>query len=47
MTFDGKPNVLIDDYQKNIDEWKVQGNWNTFRTEVTIQQLKSYLNKYK
>lgn len=42
MTSDGKPNVLIDDYQKNIDEWEAAGGIGIthFRTEVTIQQLK-------
>lgn len=42
MTPDGKPNILIDDYQKNIDEWEAAGGIGIthFRTEVTIAQLK-------
>lgn len=42
VSSDGKPNILIDDYAKNIREWEAAGGIGIthFRTEVTIQQLK-------
>tara|TARA_B100000989_G_C19502958_1_gene455099 strand:+ start:1118 stop:1651 length:534 start_codon:yes stop_codon:yes gene_type:complete len=42
MTTDGRPNLLIDDYLKNINEWKAKGGigvHHTFATN-TIAQLK-------
>ena len=39
---DGKPNVLIDDYKKNINEWEEKGGIGVHHTNVpkTINQLK-------
>jgi hypothetical protein len=41
-TTDGKPNVLIDDYKKNIMEWESKGGIGVHHTEVskTIANLK-------
>ena len=41
-TTDGKPNVLIDDYKKNIREWESQGGIGILHTNVvkTISNLK-------
>jgi 5'(3')-deoxyribonucleotidase len=41
-TTDGKPNVLIDDYKKNIVEWESKGGIGVHHTEVskTIANLK-------
>ena len=41
-TTDGKPNVLIDDYKKNIVEWESKGGIGVYHTEVgkTISELK-------
>jgi 5'(3')-deoxyribonucleotidase len=41
-TTDGKPNVLIDDYKKNIMEWESKGGIGIHHTEVskTIAKLK-------
>ena len=41
-TTDGKPNVLIDDYQKNITEWESMGGIGVHHTEIgkTIAELK-------
>ena len=41
-TTDGKPNVLIDDYKKNIVEWESKGGIGIHHTEVskTIANLK-------
>jgi len=41
-TTDGKPNVLIDDYQKNITEWESMGGIGVHHTETgkTIAELK-------
>ena len=41
-TTDGKPNVLIDDYKKNIVEWESKGGIGIHHTEVskTIAKLK-------
>ena len=40
---DGKPNVLIDDYIKNIKEWEAKGGIGVHHTSVgkTISELKS------
>ena len=42
-TMDGKPNVLIDDYLKNINEWESAGGTGIHHTEVgkTVAKLKS------
>jgi uncharacterized protein YbaR (Trm112 family) len=39
---DGKPNILIDDYKKNIVEWESKGGIGVHHTEVgkTIAELK-------
>ena len=39
---DGKPNVLIDDYMKNIKEWEAKGGIGIHHTNVgkTISELK-------
>jgi len=39
---DGKPNVLIDDYLKNITQWEAKGGIGVYHTEVgkTIAELK-------
>ena len=39
---DGKPNVLIDDYIKNIKEWEAKGGIGVHHTSVgkTISELK-------
>ena len=41
-TTDGKPNVLIDDYKKNIVEWESKGGIGVHHTEVgkTLAELK-------
>jgi hypothetical protein len=41
-TTDGKPNVLIDDYIKNIKEWEKKGGIGVHHTEVgkTLAELK-------
>ena len=41
-TTDEKPNVLIDDYKKNIREWESQGGIGILHTNVvkTISNLK-------
>ena len=41
-TTDGKPNILIDDYIKNINEWEAKGGIGIHHTSVskTIGQLK-------
>ena len=41
-TTDGKPNVLIDDYIKNINEWEKKGGIGVHHTEVgkTLAELK-------
>jgi len=41
-TTDGKPNILIDDYKKNIGEWEAQGGIGIHHTNVikTISDLK-------
>lgn len=41
-TTDGKPNVLIDDYKKNIVEWESKGGIGVHHTEVgkTVAELK-------
>ena len=41
-TTDGKPNVLIDDYKKNIREWEAKGGIGIHHTNVvkTISDLK-------
>jgi hypothetical protein len=41
-TTDGKPNILIDDYKKNIVEWESKGGIGVHHTEVgkTIAELK-------
>ena len=42
MTTDGKPNLLIDDYIKNINEWKAKGGIGVHHTSPsnTIAELK-------
>ena len=42
-TTDGEPNILIDDYIKNIDEWEAKGGIGIRHTDVgkTINKLKS------
>ena len=42
MTNDGKPNLLIDDYIKNINEWKAKGGIGVHHTSPsnTIAELK-------
>ena len=42
-TMDGKPNVLVDDYLKNINEWESAGGTGIHHTEVgkTVVELKS------
>ncbi len=42
MTTDGRPNLLIDDYIKNINEWKAKGGIGVHHTSPrdTIAQLK-------
>ena len=42
-TTDGKPNILIDDYKKNIVEWESKGGIGVHHTEVgkTVTKLKS------
>ena len=42
MTKDGKPNLLIDDYIKNVNEWKAKGGIGVHHTSPsnTIAQLK-------
>ena len=44
-TTDGKPNVLIDDYIKNIKEWEAAGGTGVVHKNVnsTIKQLKGLL----
>ena len=39
---DGEPNVLIDDYMKNIKEWEAKGGIGIHHTNVgkTIAELK-------
>jgi uncharacterized protein YbaR (Trm112 family) len=39
---DGKPNVLIDDYLKNIPQWEAKGGIGVQHTEVgkTLAELK-------
>ena len=46
-TTDGKPNVLIDDYKKNIVEWESKGGIGIHHTEVskTIANLKRLVYK--
>ena len=41
-TTNGKPNVLIDDYIKNINEWEAKGGIGVHHTSVpkTINELK-------
>ena len=41
-TTDEKPNVLIDDYDKNIREWEAKGGIGIHHTDVgkTINELK-------
>jgi len=41
-TTDGKPNILIDDYLKNIREWKTKGGIGIHHTNVskTVSELK-------
>jgi len=41
-TTNGKPNVLIDDYIKNINEWEAKGGIGIHHTNVskTISELK-------
>jgi hypothetical protein len=41
-TTDEKPNVLIDDYDKNIREWEAKGGIGIHHTDVgkTISELK-------
>jgi len=41
-TTDEKPNVLIDDYDKNIREWEAKGGIGILHTDVgkTISELK-------
>jgi hypothetical protein len=41
-TTDGKPNILIDDYKKNIVEWESKGGIGVHHIEVgkTIAELK-------
>ena len=41
-TTDGKPNILIDDYDKNIREWEAKGGIGIHHTDVgkTISELK-------
>jgi hypothetical protein len=41
-TTDGKPNILIDDYKKNIVEWESNGGIGVHHTEVgkTVAELK-------
>ena len=41
-TTDGKPNILIDDYIKNINEWEAKGGIGIHHTSVskTISELK-------
>ena len=41
-TTDGKPNILIDDYKKNIIEWETKGGIGVHHTNVskTISELK-------
>ena len=40
---DGEPNILIDDYMKNINEWEARGGIGIHHTDVgkTINKLKS------
>jgi hypothetical protein len=42
-TTNGKPNVLVDDYLKNINEWESAGGTGVHHTEVgkTVAKLKS------
>ena len=42
-TRDGEPNILIDDYMKNINEWEARGGIGIHHTNVgkTINKLKS------
>ena len=42
-TRDGEPNILIDDYMKNINEWEARGGIGIHHTDVgkTINKLKS------
>ena len=42
MTTDGKPNLLIDDYIKNVNEWKAKGGIGVHHTSPSdnIEQLK-------
>ena len=42
VTKDGKPNILIDDYKKNIDEWEAKGGIGIrhINTMQTISQLR-------
>ena len=41
-TTDEKPNILIDDYGKNIQEWEAKGGIGILHTDVgkTINELK-------
>ena len=41
-TTDGKPNILIDDYMKNINEWENKGGIGIHHTDPrkTINELK-------
>ena len=36
MTTDGKPNLLIDDYIKNVNEWKAKGGIGVHHTSLVI-----------
>jgi 5'(3')-deoxyribonucleotidase len=42
VTKDGKPNILIDDYKKNIDEWEAKGGIGIrhINTMQTLSQLR-------
>ena len=40
---DGEPNILIDDYMKNINEWEARGGIGIHHTDVgkTINRTKT------